>query len=76
MTVAATVPVIKSNSVIKSHLDKSVSSLIKLQFVLGSVGNKVNYSIIKLVTSLFQILPNKIKLTKSDAFFTTFNIIW
>ena len=71
MTVAATVP-----WVIKSHSDKSVSSLIKSQFVLGSVGNKVNYSIIKLVTSLFQILPNRIKLTKSIAFFTTFNIIW
>ena len=71
ITVTATVP-----SVIKFHSQKSVSSLIKSQFVLGSVANKVNYSIIKPVTSLFQILPSRTKLTKSMVFFTTFNIIW
>ena len=67
MTVTATVP-----WVIKFHLVKSVSSLIKSRFVLGSVANKVNYSIIKVVTSLFQISPNRIKLTKSIVFFYHF----
>ena len=67
MTVAATVP-----WVIKSHSDKSVSSFIKPQFALGSVDNKISYSIIKLVASLFQILPNRIKLTKPIVFFYQF----
>ena len=67
--------------VIKFHSDKSAYSLIvwNYNFVLESVANKGNYIIIKLVTGLFQILPNRMKLKKYIVFLyhlITFKIIW